>query len=458
MKKILLVLISIIFIFSLAFMGTGCKVSATTETTAAETTAAAAETTVAAETTAAETTSGEPVVIKVWKGIAVANEGATYYPEWINAFEESHPGVTIEWTDIPWETMKQQFDTAFAAGDPPDIFYSFTGGYVDDVMDYCYDFKEIYTPEEYTAMTDGLSESQLAAHIVNGKQVGIPFYGGPNIFLWNKGLFEAAGLDPEKGPDTWDDVLTMAKALTKDTNNDGKIDQWGYGERSYESGAAKPEKYLWQAGFNLLNADKTGIGYDDEKAVAAFEYVEKLWQTEKVAVPIGLFSGNTIIDAFYQQKFAMWFYNSNILNEVGTDYPDLKLGGSIAPAGPGTNLAEGRGMPGGWGCWSIAKDTKNLELVKEFLYSFYTNPELLKLAAERVGAVPASSKTGFKSDDPFVQLASETGKYAIENPYGTAINEVLTAVDNAFQAVQLGQLGAKEAWEQAVKEGKAAFE
>lgn len=456
MKKIIIVLISIIFVFSLVFLGTGCKESAATETTAAAETTVAAETT-AAETTAAETTSGEPVVIKVWKGIAVANEGDTYYPEWIRAFESSHPGVTIEWTDIPWETMKQQFDTAFAAGDPPDIFYSFTGGYVDDVMEFCADYKEIYTPEEYAMITDGISESQLATYVVNGKQVGIPFYGGVNVFYWNKGLFEAAGLDPEKGPDTWEDVLSMAKVLTIDTNKDGKIDQWGYGERSYESGAAKPEKYLWQAGFNLLNADRTGIGYDDEGAIAAFEYVEKLWQTEKVAVPIGLFSGNTIIDAFYQQKFAMWFYNSNILKEVGTDYPDLKLGGSIAPAGPGINLAEGRGMPGGWGCWSIAQDTKNLELVKEFLYEFFTNPQYLRIASERVGATPASSKTGYQSDDPFVQMALTGGKYSIENPFGAEVNEVLTAVDNAFQAVQLGQLSARDAWTQAVEEGNAVF-
>ena len=59
-------------------------------------------------------------------------------------------------------------------------------------------------------------------------------YGGSlhaQILVWNKRLFREAGLDPnlpydlqKSGKWTWDEFLSICKKLTRDTNNDGKID------------------------------------------------------------------------------------------------------------------------------------------------------------------------------------------------------------------------------------------
>ena len=42
---------------------------------------------------------------------------------------------------------------------------------------------------------------------------GVPFAGEGSFLLWNKGLFKKAGLDPEKGPQTWAEIKQSAKAV-----------------------------------------------------------------------------------------------------------------------------------------------------------------------------------------------------------------------------------------------------
>ena len=53
-----------------------------------------------------------------------------------------------------------------------------------------------------------------------------PYQPDTRIFFFRQDLLDASGL---KAPTTWAELLNVAKALTKDTNGDGKIDQYGFG-------------------------------------------------------------------------------------------------------------------------------------------------------------------------------------------------------------------------------------
>ena len=59
-----------------------------------------------------------------------------------------------------------------------------------------------------------------------GKTWGIPFQRSTIVLYWNKELFKEAGLDPEKGPANWDQMVEYAKKLTK-TDASGNVTQWG---------------------------------------------------------------------------------------------------------------------------------------------------------------------------------------------------------------------------------------
>jgi sn-glycerol 3-phosphate transport system substrate-binding protein len=77
------------------------------------------------------------------------------------------------------------------------------------------------TPIQNFIDTDKFDLSQLEENItsyysIDGKLNSMPFNTSNPILYYNKDMFKAAGLDPEKPPTTYEEVATAAKALTKD--------------------------------------------------------------------------------------------------------------------------------------------------------------------------------------------------------------------------------------------------
>ncbi|MBI1773943.1 MAG: extracellular solute-binding protein [Proteobacteria bacterium] len=50
---------------------------------------------------------------------------------------------------------------------------------------------------------------------VDSKLIGLPLIGDVSFMLWNKEAYRGAGLDPEAGPKTWQDIVQRGKQLTK---------------------------------------------------------------------------------------------------------------------------------------------------------------------------------------------------------------------------------------------------
>ena len=59
-----------------------------------------------------------------------------------------------------------------------------------------------------------------------GKTYGIPFQRSTPVLYWNKEAFKDAGLDPNKAPATWDEMVSFGKKLTK-KDASGNVTQWG---------------------------------------------------------------------------------------------------------------------------------------------------------------------------------------------------------------------------------------
>ena len=88
------------------------------------------------------------------------------------------------------------------------------------------------------AWDDYLSEDEIESWIggfypafmknsqTEGKTWGIPFQRSTPVIYWNKEAFEAAGLDPETPPTTWDEMVEMGQQLTI-RDDAGNVTQWG---------------------------------------------------------------------------------------------------------------------------------------------------------------------------------------------------------------------------------------
>ena len=69
-----------------------------------------------------------------------------------------------------------------------------------------------------------LEPNVLAYYTVDGKQWSMPFNTSNPMLYYNKDMFKAAGLDPDKPPRTWAEVEEYAKKLTK-KDASGKVDR-----------------------------------------------------------------------------------------------------------------------------------------------------------------------------------------------------------------------------------------
>src|SRR5699024_902990 len=63
---------------------------------------------------------------------------------------------------------------------------------------------------------------------LDGKYYTLPVAVRSLALFWNKEMYEEAGLDPEKPPKTWDELIENAKTMTKMTD-DGRFKQEGFG-------------------------------------------------------------------------------------------------------------------------------------------------------------------------------------------------------------------------------------
>jgi multiple sugar transport system substrate-binding protein len=112
-----------------------------------------------------------------------------------------------------------------------------------------------------------------------GATYGLPWISAPVVVFYNRGLFDAAGLEYPTGDWTWNDFMSMAEALTLDTDGDGAIDQWGFSA----NGWPPPHIFIWQAGGDVMSEDFSESPIDSAEAIEGVEFYLNLAYNPAVA-------------------------------------------------------------------------------------------------------------------------------------------------------------------------------
>ena len=159
-----------------------------------------------------------------------SNQGATIdqdkqvLTEAIARFKKQ-TGVDVEFKVIPWSDLFTNITTATTSGKGPDVLnigntwsatLQATGAFIPFEGE---DLEAIGGKEKFL-------KTSFAASGAPGKEpTSVPIYGLSYALFYNRKLFKQANLEP---PKTWSEFVDTAKKLTKDTNGDGKPDQWGF--------------------------------------------------------------------------------------------------------------------------------------------------------------------------------------------------------------------------------------
>ena len=199
-----------------------------------------------------------------------------------------------------------------------------------------------------------------------GKTWGIPFQRSTVVLYYNKEAFKAAGLDPNKPPASWAEMLDYAKKLTlKDAS--GKVTQWGVQIPSSGFPYWLFQGLAIQAGVALANDSGNAVKFDDPGTVEALTYWTEL---VKAGVhPPGIVEWGTTPKDFFEKKVAMMWTTTGNLTNVRTN-AKFPFGVAMLPAG------KRRGSPTGGGNFYISKKAKPAEQEAAFKFiKWITSPE-----------------------------------------------------------------------------------
>ncbi|MGW1407124.1 extracellular solute-binding protein [Streptomyces sp. NPDC002403] len=141
-------------------------------------------------------------------------------------FEKANPKIKIRTNEYQYD--QQSFQTKVGGGSLETIVrvpLTEMSGLIKrrQIADLTADFKGLKHSEDFNDVALG------AAKGVDGKLYGIPTEEYALGLVYNRDLFEKAGLDPDKPPATWSEVRTAAKAISE------KTDATGYAQMTKEN-------------------------------------------------------------------------------------------------------------------------------------------------------------------------------------------------------------------------------
>lgn len=143
-------------------------------------------------------------------------------------FKAAKPEIEVQAEQTGFNELFQQIQIRLAAGDTsPDVIS------VDVPLVASYGFRnwllnldDVFSADEKADWLD----AAITAGSYEGHLLAAPVSTSTQLLFYNKKILDEAGVTPP-GQDerwTWDQVATAAQQLTKDTNNDGTPDVWGF--------------------------------------------------------------------------------------------------------------------------------------------------------------------------------------------------------------------------------------
>jgi multiple sugar transport system substrate-binding protein len=215
------------------------------------------------------------VTITWWTG--QTEEAETVAEGLAKEYQTAHPNVTIKTSPGAPTTddLLTKLSAGFAGGSYPDISYAFgnwagdlgASGRTQDLTSYVAD------------PSFGWTEMPAAARQVatsNGKVIGIPALVDNLALIYNKKLFDAAGMAYPTDQWSWDDFRAAAKKLTNKATNT-------YGTAYSVSGSEDTTWHLWpllwQHGGKILDGTKPAFNSDAGEAA-----LETLFNSGHVAM------------------------------------------------------------------------------------------------------------------------------------------------------------------------------
>ncbi len=329
--------------------------------------------------------------------------------------------------------------SALKSGEPAQLSVLFSIDAYDLIeQDLIVAFDDLVVTEEDKAWLNSFYPALMANGQIEGKTWGIPFQRSTIVAYYNKDMFREAGLDPEKAPGTWDELVEMGKKLTRDGRHGIMIPSTGYPYWMFQALAI-------QNGKELMSNDGKTTRFDDPKVVETLEFWKSL-STEHGIMPEGTVEWGTLRQAFLEGQTAMMWHSTGNLTAVKND-AKFDFGVAMLPK------KERPGSPTGGGNFYVFKAASEKERQAALkLIKFMTSPEqAAKWSIETgyMGVSPAAYETdaltAYTKEFPAALVARDQLEHAVAEFSTFQTARVREGLNNAIQAALTGSKSPKEA-------------
>jgi len=237
--------------------------------------------------------------------------------EILDSFKEKNPNITVELDESPWNEFKKKLKMQIAASNPPNTFIMDSGyvaalGAMGASVDLSDRVKKELNEKDY-------SSALFAGKDPAGRLWGIPHGINSVAIYYNKTLFDQAGLPYPEANWTFDDMFELASKLTRDTNGDGTIDQYGMAYGSSITDGWLP--FVAAMGGAPLDETRKKSMFKDEKTIEGLKkYVYPQQSGISPSAEWIAANGNSV-SSFYMGKIGLYMAQASVVNILNKNAP-----------------------------------------------------------------------------------------------------------------------------------------
>jgi sn-glycerol 3-phosphate transport system substrate-binding protein len=394
-----------------------------------------------------EATEDDPVELTMYYPIAVGGPLEDVVEDLIAGFEEENPEILVNPVySGNYDDTVVQATTALDGGEPPAttvLLSTEMFSLIDD--DIIVPFDDLVTDEEEEEWLDSFYEEfMLNSRDGEGRTWGIPFQRSTIVQYYNKEAFEEAGLDPEKAPSTWEELVEMAGAVQDETDLD-----WGVQMPSSGFPYWLFQTFTTQMGVEVVNDDGNEVYFDQPEVVEALEFWYSLSEEHGVHPP-GVVDWGTTPEDFLQEEVGIIWTTTGNLTSIAEDAP-FDFG--VAPMPENVEP----GSPTGGGNFYIFADAPEEEQRAAFrLIRYLTQPEQAAQWSIETGYVAPSPEAWeteamqeYVAEFPEAEVARDQLQHTVRELSTYERGEVYDRVNDALQAALTGEQSPEDALTQA---------
>ena len=293
----------------------------------------------------------------------------------IRRFEQENPYIKVNLQQLTWEYGLDKFIISLAAENAPDICELGTtwiskfasAGVLLDITDDIQDVKAKYF----------LWDSAT----YDNKIYGIPWFAGTRVLFYNKELFLNAGLDPEKPPQTWPELLNAAKKIHAPEKG-----IWGFSIFAGEPESSWQEflPFAWANGAYILSGDFKQSALDSQETLQALEFYKELSRYSLIE------RQSQVNELFAQGQVGIQISGAWNLRFIPRHNPQLTFGVGLMPT-PEQETSNPSAFAGGE-LFVITKNSKHPEKALKLIKFLTSKDNVMKAVKIQQNVIPAQKE------------------------------------------------------------------